>query len=147
MTKVSQWMTRNPVTIEKKASIIEAMHLMKGKAVRHLPVTWKGRFCGLITDRMIKEFTPGKTTTMDAWEMHYLLSKCTVQDAMNPKPLTIAPDAPLCEAARIAQANRLGSLCVIDEQGGLVGILTTINFMEALIEICSTADNPAFKAD
>lgn len=138
MQTVEQWMTRNPYTIEVDASIIEAMHLMKEKNIRRLPVTCSGKFCGLITDLMIKSFTPGQSTALDTWEVHYVLAKATVKDAMNPHPLTITPDAPLCQAAQIIHDNKLNGLCVTDGNNNLVGLLTTTNLMEALISICSS---------
>ena len=137
MQTVAQWMTKNPITIEKDASIIEAIHLLKDKNIRRLPVTDNGKFCGLITDRMIKDYSPGKSTSLDTWEVHYVLSKAKVSDAMNPKPYTITPDAPLCQAAQMVHDNKLYGLCVTDTEGNLVGLLTTTNFMEALIAICS----------
>ncbi len=139
MQIVEQWMTGNPVTIEENASIIEAIHLMKEKNIRRLPVTRNGNFCGLITDRMIKDYSPGKSTPLDTWEVHYFLSKALVRDAMNPHPLTITPDAPLCQAAQLVHDNKLYGLCVVNREGKLVGILTTTNFMEALINLCSAA--------
>ena len=135
MQIVEQWMTRNPYTIEVDASIIEAMHLMKEKNVRRLPVTCSGKFCGLITELMIKGFTPGQSTALDTWEVHYILAKATVKDAMNPHPMTITPDAPLCQAAQIIHDNKLNGLCVTDGNNNLVGLLTTSNLMEALISI------------
>lgn len=137
MHTVEQWMTKDPYTIEADASIIEAMHLMKEKNIRRLPVTCKGTFCGLITDLMIKSFTPGQSTSLDTWEVHYILSKATVKDAMNPHPFTVTPDAPLREAAQIIHDNKLNGLCVTDSSNQLVGLLTTTNLMEALISICS----------
>lgn len=139
MHTVEQWMTRNPLTIEENASIIEAIHMMKEKSIRRLPVTRDGKFCGLITDRMIKDYSPGKATSMDTWEVHYLLSKAQVKDAMNPHPFTIHADARLCQAAQLVHDNKLYGLCVTDHDGRLVGILTTTNFMEALISICAAS--------
>ncbi len=137
MQTVANWMTSKTYTIEAEASIIEAMHMMKEKKIRRLPVTCNGKFCGLITDLMIRGFTPGKATSLDTWEVHYILSKATVRDAMNPYPMTISPDAPLCQAAQIIHDNKLNGLCVTDAQNNLVGLLTTTNLMEALIAICS----------
>jgi acetoin utilization protein AcuB len=136
MHTVEQWMTKNPITIEKDASIIEAIHLLKEKDIRRLPVTCGGKFCGLLTDRMIKDYSPGKSTPLDTWEVHYLLSKAQVSDAMNPKPITITADAPLSKAAQLVHDHKLYGLCVVDTEGRLVGLLTTTNFMEALIAIC-----------
>jgi acetoin utilization protein AcuB len=138
MHTVEQWIKRDPYTIEADASIIEAMHLMKEKNIRRLPVTCSGKFCGLITELMIRGFTPGQSTSMDTWEVHYILSKATVRDAMNPHPITITADAPLCRAAQIIRDNKLNGLCVTDSNNNLVGLLTTTNLMEALISICSS---------
>ncbi len=140
MSQVEQWMTRNPVTIEATASIIEAVHLMKEKEVRRLPVMRKGRFVGIVTDRMIKDYSPGKATSLDTWEVHYLLSKTPVSEAMNPKPFTIAPDAELIDAAQLIHDNKLYGLCVTNPAGELVGILTITNIMEALIALCKGAN-------
>ncbi len=68
-------MTANPYTVEETASIIEAMHVMKEKHIRRLPVTSNGKFCGLITDLMIKSFTPGQATSLDTWELHIYLPR------------------------------------------------------------------------
>jgi len=138
MFYVSDWMTPNPITIDKDSSIIEAIHLMKEKDIRRLPVTCKGKFCGLITDRMLKEFSPSKATSLDTWEVHYLLSKTTVTDAMNDHPFTVRPDAKLTDAAQLIHDNKLYGLCVTDTDGNLVGILTTTNIMEALITLCNS---------
>ena len=136
MTKVEKWMTKNPITIEADATIIEAIHLMKEKNIRRLPVTSQGSFTGLITDRMIKEFSPSKATSLDIWEVQYLLSRATVKEAMNPKPFTVTPEVDLIEAAQLIHDKKLYGLCVVDAQGNLVGILTTTNILEALIAIC-----------
>jgi acetoin utilization protein AcuB len=138
MQTVEQWMTGNPYTIEAEASIIDAMHLMKEKNIRRLPVTCNGKFCGLITDLMIRSFTPGQASSMDTWEIHYILAKATVKDAMNPHPLTITPSTPLSQAAQIIHDNKLNGLCVTDGKNNLVGLLTTTNLMEALISLCGS---------
>lgn len=137
MFKVSDWMTSNPITIEEDASIIEAIHLMKENDVRRLPVTCKGKYCGLLTERMIMDYTPGKATPLDTWEVHYVLSKAKVTDAMNPKPYTITPDAKLCDAVKLMHDNKLNGICVTEASGKLVGVLTTTNLMEALMSICT----------
>jgi acetoin utilization protein AcuB len=137
MTKVAQWMTKNPVTIEEDASIIEAIHLMKEKDIRRLPVLKNGKFVGLVTDRMIKEYTPSKATCLDTWEVHYLLSKTVIKEAMNQHPYTVNPQTDLTEAAQLIHDKKLYGLCVTDTDGNLVGILTTTNIIEALIAICN----------
>jgi acetoin utilization protein AcuB len=134
MSTVEKWMTRNPITIDQDASIIDAIHLMKEKGVRRLPVMSKGRFTGLITERMIKDYTPGKATSIDTWEVHYLLSKTAVKDAMNASPVTVTPDVNLATAAQLILNHKLYGLCVVDAKGDLVGVMSVGDMLRAVVE-------------
>ncbi|WP_243314857.1 CBS domain-containing protein [Geothrix paludis] len=134
MTTVEKWMTKNPITIEEDASIIEAIHLMKEKGIRRLPVMARGSFVGLITERMIKDYTPGKATSLDTWEVHYLLSKTAVKEVMNLHPITVTPDTDLATAAQAILDHKLYGLCVVDAKGKLVGIMSVGDMLKAVVE-------------
>jgi len=137
--KVADWMTSNPITIEIDASIIEAIHLMKEREIRRLPVMKKGRLAGVVTDRMLKDYSPGKATTLDISEVHYLLSKTSVKEAMNPKPYTVTPQDKLIDAAAKIRDHKLYGLCVVNGKGDLVGILTIKDLIEALFYLSNVA--------
>ena len=62
-TKVGDWMTPHPVTIEADATIVEAIHLLKEKNIRRLPVMKHGKLVGIVTERMLLTFSPGKSTS------------------------------------------------------------------------------------
>jgi acetoin utilization protein AcuB len=132
-TKVSRWMTPNPITVEDSATIVEAIHLLKEKNIRRLPVMHKGRIAGVVTEKMLKDFTPSKATSLDTWEVHYLLARTPVTAAMNAKPHTVTPDTDISEAARLLHDRKLNGVLVVNEKGELVGIFTTTNALEALI--------------
>lgn len=136
MTTVRQWMTPDPITIEKDATVIEAIHLMKEHNIRRLPVMDRGRIAGIVTEKMILDFQPSKATSLDTWEVHYILSKTPVTEAMNPQPDKVTPDTDLVDAARLLHDRKLNGVLVVDEEDQLVGILTMTNALEALITIC-----------
>ena len=46
MTKVRRWMTPSPMTIDDSASIVEAIHKLKEKNIRRLPVMRGGKLVG-----------------------------------------------------------------------------------------------------
>ena len=144
-TKVRDWMTPNPITIDADATVIEAIHLLKEKGVRRLPVLKGGRLVGLVTERMLLTFSPGKSTSLDSWEVHYLLAKTPVSAAMNPKPNTVGPDTELSECAQLIHDRKLNGITVVDPTGSLVGILTTTNALEALIWFSKQAQLAARK--
>jgi acetoin utilization protein AcuB len=138
-TKVSDWMTANPITIDASATIIEAIHLLKERNIRRLPVMKSGRLVGIVTERMLLSYSPGKSTAMDALEVHYLLAKTPVTAAMNPKPHTVRPDTDLADAAQLIHDRKLNGITVVDDQGKLVGLLTTTNALEALVHFAREA--------
>ena len=130
---VGEWMTKNPITIEQDQSVIEAIHLLKEKNIRRLPVMKKGRLVGLVTEKMLYGYMPAKATSLDQWELHYLLSKTPVKAAMNPKPHTVPSDTPISDVAKLLKDRKLNGVLVVGEKGDLVGLLTTTNALEALI--------------
>ena len=76
---IKDWMAPNPVTITEDTSMIKAIHLMKERRFRRLPVVAQGKLVGMVTDRDLKEASPSKATTLDVHELYYLLAE--LQDA------------------------------------------------------------------
>lgn len=138
-TKVGDWMTRNPVVIDARANVLEAMHLLKERNIRRVPVLRDGKLVGILTERMLLTYSPGKSSSLDAWEANYLLARTQVTEVMNPNPNTVTPDTELADAAQLIHDRKLNGITVVDEKGDLVGILTTTNALEALIYFATKA--------
>ena len=130
---VGDWMTPNPITVSDSASVIEAIHLLREKNIRRLPVMKRGKLVGLVTEKMLFGYMPAKASSLDQWELHYLLSKTPVRAAMNPKPHTLGPETLIAEAAKLIHDRKLNGITVVNDKGDLVGLLTTTNALEALI--------------
>ena len=110
MTKVRRWMTPSPLTIEDSASIVEAIHKLKEKNIRRLPVMHGGKLVGVVTEKMLKDFTPSKATSLDTWEVHYLLARTPVTAAMNPKPHKVRPDDEIADVAKLMEDRKLNGV-------------------------------------
>jgi acetoin utilization protein AcuB len=113
--------------------------MLKEHGIRRLPVMKKGKLVGLVTERMLAAYTPGKATTLDQWELHGLLDKTKVKAAMNADPYKVHPDTPLAEAAQLLHDKKLNGVLVVDEQDQLAGVFTTTNVFEALIHFAGAA--------
>jgi acetoin utilization protein AcuB len=98
-----------------------------------------GRLVGLVTEKMLFGYMPAKATTLDQWELHYLLSKTPVRAAMNPSPHTVRPQTPIADAAKLLHDRKLNGVIVVNDGGDLVGLLTTTNALEALIHFADNA--------
>jgi acetoin utilization protein AcuB len=136
---VGDWMTRDPITVQESASIMEAIHLLKEKNIRRLPVMRGEEIAGLVTEKMLLGYVPTKATSLDQWEVHYLLSKTPVKEAMNAKPYTVRAETPIAEAAKLLHDRKLNGVIVVDPAGKLGGLLTTTNALEALIHFTQLA--------
>ena len=95
----------------------------------------KGKLIGIISDRDLKEASPSKATSLDIWELHYLMSKIIVKSIMTKNPVTVSPDTTIERAAILMFDNKIGGLPVIDKEGKLAGILTEQDVFKALINI------------
>ncbi|MBI5663492.1 MAG: CBS domain-containing protein [Nitrospirae bacterium] len=131
---VSDWMTKKVFTISPDDSVTDAIKLMKENKIKHLPVLKNDRLKGIISDRDIKEFSPSKATTLDMYELHYLLAKARVKDLMRSKVTTTMPDTPVEEAAMLMHDQGIGCLPVV-ESGRLAGIISDMDIYHALVDI------------
>jgi acetoin utilization protein AcuB len=132
---VGERMTRNPVTITEDTSIDDALHLMRERKVRRLPILDKvGHLVGIVSDKDLLHAAPSPASTLSVYEMHYLLAKLTVKKVMSSPVITVGPDTPVEVAARIMADNKIGGLPVLDG-GNLVGIITETDIFKILIEL------------
>jgi acetoin utilization protein AcuB len=69
----------------------------------------------------------------DEDEIRHSTEQLTVTAAMTADPMTIAPDAPLVEAAMVLETYRISSMPVVDD-GRLVGILTVTDVLRVFVE-------------
>lgn len=131
---IQNWMTREVVTIAPETSMLKASKLMKERSVRRLPVVnAEGKVVGIISDRDVKEASPSKATSLDMYEIYYLLSELKVKDVMTPCPLTVAEDDLIEVAARIMEEKKVGGLPVVNKEGKLTGIITDSDVFKALL--------------
>jgi acetoin utilization protein AcuB len=131
---VSDWMTKKVVILYPDDYLSDAIAMMREHGVKHLPVLKNDKLKGILSDRDIKEFSPSKATSLDMYELHYLLAKTKVQEVMKSKVITTTPDAPVEEAALIMLEKNIGCLPVLD-QGHLAGIISDKDIFRALVDI------------
>lgn len=127
-------MTEKPYTIQADAPVMEVMELMREKNLKRVPVLDGEKLCGLVTDGDIEKVSPTKATSLSVFELNYLLSNMTVQEAMTKKVITISPGDILEEAAVLMRSNRVSALPVV-EDGMLVGIITESDIFDAFIDL------------
>jgi CBS domain-containing protein len=62
-----------------------------------------------------------------------MLKKIDLEDYMLKHPVTVHPDASLFEAIHLILVNRISGLCVVDEAGKLVGMLSELDCLRGVL--------------
>lgn len=128
-------MTQDVVSVLPETRLTEARALMAKKAISKLPVLSKsGELVGIITKNDLAKAGPSQATTLDMYELGYLLSKLTVEKAMTRKVVTVDENEVIEEAARIMVDNQVGCLPVM-AQGVLTGIVTESDLFHLFTEM------------
>jgi acetoin utilization protein AcuB len=115
---VSHFMTGQPATIERTATLADAHEIMRGHQVRHLPVLDEdGQLCGIVTERdlhLIETLADADPDTV------------LVEEAMHENPFIVTADMPLDEVLQIMAEHKYGSVIVVGREG-VEGIFTTVD--------------------
>jgi len=133
---IKDWFTSDVITVGMDKAIFEVSNLMKEKGVRCLPVlNQKGLLEGIVTDLDLCRASPSRATTLDVFELNYLLSKVKVSAIMTKKVITVKKDHSIEFAAALMLENKISHLPVVDDGGGIVGIVSQTDIFKALVEI------------
>jgi acetoin utilization protein AcuB len=132
---IGRRMTPNPITVRPDVSIADALEQMRREKVRHLPVVDKnGRLQGIVTRQDLLYASPSSATSLNVWEVTYLVSRIKVSEVMTKKVITASEDMPVEEAARIMADHKVGCLPVVRDQI-VVGIITESDLFRIFLEL------------
>lgn len=140
---VKNWMTPEVITVSPDTSLLKTGKILKESNVRRVPVVDNsGAVIGIISDRDVKDASPSKATTLDMYEMHYLLAEIKARQIMTKNPITIKSSDTVEKAAMIMLDNKIGGLPVVDD-GKLVGIISDQDVFKALVNITGAREGGA----
>ncbi|NCF68062.1 MAG: CBS domain-containing protein [Chloroflexi bacterium] len=132
---VKDWMQTKVITAGPNMGMLEAHRLMRNNKIRRLPIVSRnGKLVGIVTRSDVRQAEPSEATTLNVWEMNYLLAKLQLGDIMTQEPYHVHPDDSIKTAATLMHSNKIGALPVVDDDNKVVGILTESDVFRVLIE-------------
>lgn len=131
---VRDWMTTEVLVAEPNTPMLQAHKRMRENKIRRMPVCDGGKVAGIITRSDVRQAEPSEATSLNVWEINYLLAKLEVRDIMTKDVKTIHPDDTIKTAATLMYENRIGALPVVDAEDILVGIITESDIFRVMIE-------------
>ena len=140
--RVGDVMSTNVITVTEDTLVNDAKKIMDAHRIRRLPVMKKDKLVGLVTRHMLLEAAPSPATSLNIWEINYLLSKMTVKEIMVKNPATISPDMPVEAALQLGQEMGYGAFPVV-EDGRLVGMVTESDIVRMMTMLLGVKEQGA----
>jgi len=132
-------MTANPITVRPGSDPLAGVALCKSGGFCRLPVVdGDGRLVGIVTENDLHRFLSIAPSPGVMQRQH------RVEQLMNSPVVTVPPDYPLEEAARLMIRHDVGGLPVVDEEGRVIGMITRSDIFAHFVEALG-AGTPALR--
>jgi len=132
-TQVREIMSSPAVVVEPDVTLPVAITLMRERGIRHLPVVEHGRLVGIISRGDLREASISQAINADLYELNFMLNRLPVSRLMSREVFTIAPEAPVVDAAELMTEKKIACLPVVDDSGAVVGIITESDLLRMLV--------------
>ena len=131
---VKDRMTFNPVTIRVDTSLKEALDLVRSSPFRHLPVLDENdKLVGIVTEKSLVYASPTSSTTLSVFEVDYILLRTKIEQIIQGEVISVGPNLPIEEAARVMIDHRIGCLPVVEDDK-LIGIISDTDIFRVFVE-------------
>jgi acetoin utilization protein AcuB len=128
-------MTPDPKTVSPDMPIAEALAKMRQHKVHRFPVVDnKGKLVGIVSHSDLLYAAPSSATSLNMWEVTYLLNQIKVEEVMTRQVITVDNDCPIEEAARVMRQHAIGGVPVLRD-GVLAGIITESDIFDVFLEL------------
>ncbi|MGD8515124.1 MAG: CBS domain-containing protein [Granulosicoccaceae bacterium] len=124
-----EYCNREVIVVDKAESVREAIRLMRSNHVGDVVVVeQQGNLTvplGILTDRDI---------VIEILAEEVALDTVTIGDVMSYELVTVGEDTMLMDAIKLMRSKGVRRLPVVDQQGGLVGLLTVDDVLDLIVE-------------
>jgi CBS domain-containing protein len=125
---VREIMMGSPVTLKPDDTLDLANDIIAIGRIRHIPVVDDGKLVGLLSERDLLGAAATRILGMTIKSRSALLKSTPIKEVMKKNVVTVEPDTPIKDAARIMADKKIGCVPVVSE-GGVVGLVTTTNIL------------------
>ena len=127
-------MMGSPVTLTPDDTLDLANDVISLGRIRHIPVLDGGKLVGLLSERDLIGAAANRIFGLKQKSRSALLKAELIKNVMKKRVVTVAPETPIKELARLMAEKKIGCVPVVDH-GTLVGLVTTTNVLRYLEEI------------
>jgi acetoin utilization protein AcuB len=133
---VEMYMNKKVKVISPETSIVEATRKMFQHRVRRLVVTTGDSVVGIVCNRDLVNAFPDHINPFSVFGLERVTLTTKIQEIMKHPVITVDPNEPIEQAARLMIKHRIGVLPVTSK-GRLVGIITESDIFRILTNLLS----------
>ncbi|WKW47157.1 CBS domain-containing protein [Myroides sp. JBRI-B21084] len=131
---VSQIMTTNLETLTINQSLYEAEKMFKKHGIRHIPVVEGKKIVGVLSYSDLLKISYADVTEGEEDVEAVVYDMFTIPQVMAKTPLTVTSETTVKEVVEILSKETFHSLPVVENDGELVGIVTTTDLLNYFLE-------------
>ena len=152
MASVADIMERDPITVGPELDVESVIRVLRENELPGVPVVDdSGKLVGIITENDLilrdeqadlhlphhLDIMGGVIYLESMKHFEERIKKAFAskgEDMMTSDPITVTPDAPVEEAAKLIAKRKHNRLPVVDDDGRLVGVVTRLDVLDAITE-------------
>lgn len=131
---VHKIMATDPLTVHEKQQLSDVHHLIVERKIHHVPVVDGKRLIGLISGNDLLRVSWGDVNRQDPRQVDALLDTLSIREVMQEDVVTMKRSDTVRRAAEILSQGEYHSVPVLDDEGLLVGMVTSTDLIEYLLE-------------
>ena len=131
---ITHIMTTDVITVNTSNKLSEVRRLMADNSIHHMPVVDGRRLIGIVSYSDILELSYTESVTDPIQRDAFLDDRCTISALMNSDVVTLGNNATLRDAAKALAGGSIHSVPVVDDEGHLIGMITSTDLIRTLLD-------------
>ena len=142
-TPILQIIEREPISVDVKQKVSDALRIFAGDRINHLPVVSRRVLVGMISTTDMLVLKAQLVISDDAQSLATVDRLYSLADIMQDDVITVSHRATVGDAARQLSAGGFHSLPVVDQHNHLVGIVTTTDLISHMLDAPPAPELPS----
>jgi CBS domain-containing protein len=133
MDTVRMWMSSPAIVVEQSMPLPDVRQRLKLQHIRRLTVVdAAGRLQGIVTEGDINRVSDSHVTDVRDYNLYHRVADLPIGEIMTRAVVTVTPDTPIMEVARLLLDHRIGGVPVV-EHDQVVGMITESDLFRLIV--------------
>lgn len=132
---VSHIMSKDLITVSSNGVFSAVKNALEENNIHHVPILNGNKLTGIVSRVDVLKYTYSKAFNVDERQEDTILdSSINLDDIMTKDIITVNQNDTVKDAAEVLSSNKFNSLPVVNDDNELVGIVTTKDLINYLLE-------------